>query len=359
MSGSTEGPKRATSKEVAEAAGVSRTSVSFAFNDPSRLSGATRDKILRIAAEVGYRPDPLARMLVNGRTHSLGILLPQDISQAMENPYYAQFLIGVGQVCNEEGYTLLLAPPLRNSMLEAIPYAAVDGFIVAGLERDRGEVAELERRGVPFVLVDSESTENLPSVEVDDRSGAAAMMAHLIELGHRRITVLAFDAGPDAGHDRGPEGFRGPLGRRMAGIDDALAAAGLSSDDVGLQIVEAPCTRREGYKAGLRILDEQNRPTVVFALSDILAAGVLDAAYELGLDVPSQVSVAGYDDQPEAVWLRPRLTTVRQPIEAKGRVAADFLVAAIRGNARHPHQKLHTSLIVRESTAPPPTIDAG
>jgi DNA-binding LacI/PurR family transcriptional regulator len=350
LSGSTEGPKRATSKEVAEAAGVSRTSVSFAFNDPSRLSAATRDRILRIAAEVGYRPDPLARMLVNGRTHSLGILLPQDISQAMENPYYAQFLIGVGQVCHQEGFTLLLAPPLRNSMLDAIPYAAVDGFIVAGLERDRGEVAELERRGVPYVLVDSESTENLPSVEVDDRTGAAAMMSHLLELGHRRITVLAFDAGPDRGH----EGFRGPLGRRMAGLDDALSTAGLSRQDVALQVVEAPCTRAEGYKAGLRILDEQDRPTVVFALSDILAAGVLDAAYELGLDVPSQLSVAGYDDQPEAVWLRPRLTTVRQPIEAKGRVAADFLVSAIRGNARHPHQKLHTSLIVRESTAPPP-----
>ena len=328
---------------------MSKTSVSFAFNDPSRLSEATRDRILRIAAEVGYRPDPLARMLVNGRTHSLGILLPQDISQAMENPYYAQFLIGVGQVCHQEGYTLLLVPPLRNSMLDAIPYAAVDGFIVAGLERDRGEVAELERRGVPYVLVDSESTENLPSVEVDDRTGAAAMMSHLLELGHRRITVLAFDAGPDRGH----EGFRGPLGRRMAGIDDALTAAGLTRQDVGLQVVEAPCTRAEGYKAGLRILDGQDRPTVVFALSDILAAGVLDAAYELGLDVPSQLSVAGYDDQPEAVWLRPRLTTVRQPIEAKGRVAADFLVSAIRGNARHPHQKLHTSLIVRESTAPP------
>jgi DNA-binding LacI/PurR family transcriptional regulator len=324
--------------------------VSFAFNDPTRLSTATRERILAVAGDLGYRPDPVARMLVQGRTNSLGILLPQDIPQAMENPYYAQFLVGVGQVCHQEGYTLLLVPPLRNSMLEAIPYAAVDGFIVAGLERDRGEVAELERRGVPYVLVDSEHTENLPSVEVDDRAGAAAMMSHLLELGHRRITVLAFEAGPDSSVDDA----RGPLGRRMAGIDDALAAEGLTRQDVGLHVIEAPCTRSEGYKAAMGLLEADDRPTAVFALSDILAAGVLDAAYELDLPVPSSLSVAGYDDQPEAVWLRPRLTTVRQPIEAKGRVAADFLVTAIRGTARHSHHKLHTTLIVRESTGPQP-----
>nr|WP_240978058.1 substrate-binding domain-containing protein [Knoellia sp. DB2414S] len=288
-------------------------------------------------------------MLVQGRTNSLGILLPQDIPQAMENPYYAQFLVGVGQVCHQEGFTLLLVPPLRNSMLDAIPYAAVDGFVVTGLERDRGEVAELERRGVPFVLVDSESDEDVPTVEVDDQAGAAAMMTHLLELGHRDITVLAFEAGPDSVIDAA----RGPLGRRMAGVDDALDGLGPVASDVRLRVVEARATRAEGYKAGLDILDSDDRPTAVFALSDILAAGVLDAAYELGISVPGDVSVAGYDDQPEAVWLRPRLTTVRQPIEAKGRVAADFLVSAIRGSSRHHHHTLHTALIVRESTATP------
>jgi DNA-binding LacI/PurR family transcriptional regulator len=350
LSGSTDGTKKPNSRDVAQAAGVSRTAVSFAFNDPGRLSAATRERILAVAADLGYRPDPVARMLVQGRTNSLGILLPQDIPQAMENPYYAQFLVGVGQVCHQEGYTLLLVPPLRNSMLEAIPYAAVDGFVVCGLERDRGEVAELERRGIPYVLVDSESSESLPSVEVDDRAGAAALMKHLIELGHRRITVLAFEAGPDTD----VEDARGPLGRRMSGIDDALSDARLSRADVHLRVIEAACTRSEGFKAGLSLLEGDERPTAVFALSDILAAGVLDAAYELGLAVPTQLSVAGYDDQPEAVWLRPRLTTVRQPIEAKGRVAADFLVSAIRGNTRQLHHMLHTALITRESTGPGP-----
>lgn len=343
--------RRATAADVAQAAGVSKTSVSFAFNDPTRLSDATRLRILSVAAELGYRPDPLARMLKHRRTNSLGLLMPQDIPQAMENPYYAQFIVGIGQVCQQEGYTLLLVPPLRNSMLKAIPYAAVDGFIVAGLERDRGEVAELENRGVPYVLVDSEETGTSPSVTVDDVVGAKAMMTHLLDLGHRRITMLAFDGGPG----RAPGTYRGPLAQRMSGIDEALAVRGLSRKSPGITVLEVPCTRAEGLKAGLSILGQQSatRPTAIFALSDVLAAGVLDAAHELGIDVPTQVSVAGYDDQPDALSLRPSLTTVRQPIEAKGRVAADFLMSVIRGNAHHPQQLLHTSLIVRKSTSTP------
>lgn len=347
---STDAGRRPTSKEVAAAAGVSRTSVSFAFNDPARLSEPTRTRILEAAATLGYKPDPIGRMLVRGKTNSLGLLLPQDIPKVMENPYYAQFLIGLGQVCHREGMTLLLVPPLRNSMLDAIPYAAVDGFVVAGLESDRGEVAELERRGVPFVLVDSEAPEGVPSVDVDDRAGADAMTRHLLELGHTRIAFLAFEAGPN--HER--SGFRGPLGRRVLGIDDALARVGLSRSDPGIQFVEVPCTRVDGSRAAMALLAGDQRPTAIFALSDILAAGVLDAAHELKLSVPDELSVAGFDDQPEASWVRPQLTTVRQPIESKGRVAGDFLVDAIRGHAQHPHQVLHTSLVIRESTGPRP-----
>ena len=344
-------PRKATAAAVAKAAGVSKTSVSFAFNDPSRVSDTTRERILAVAAELGYRPDPVARMLSSGRTNSLGLLMPQDIPQAMENPYYAQFIVGVGQVCQQEGYTLLLVPPLRNSMLKAIPYAAVDGFIVTGLERDRGEVAELERRKIPYVLVDSEDSPSLPSVTVDDLRGAQTMMSHLLELGHRRITILAFEGGPD----RTPGTYRGPLRQRMLGIDAALAKENLSLTSDGMTVIEVRCTRAEGHKAGLDLLSQtwNSRPTAVFALSDVIAAGVLDAAHELGIDVPGEVSVAGYDDQPDAVSLRPSLTTVRQPIEAKGRVAADFLVSAIHGNEKHTQQKLQTTLIVRKSTSTP------
>ena len=342
---------RPTARAVAEAAGVSRTSVSFAFNDPSKISAGTRDRILAEADRLGYAPHPVARMLKNGSTGTIGLLLPQPIPEALENPYYNLFLRGIGQVCDREGLTLLLTPPLRGSMLTAIPYAAVDGFVVSGLQIDRGEVAALQRRQVPFVLVDSDAPDGVSSVDVNDRDGAAGAVRHLLELGHRRIAVLSFDPGPE----RAALGYRGPLARRMAGLDDALAEYGLDVASDGITVVETACTRSAGHHATRGLLAAADRPTAIVALSDILALGALDAAHDAGLDVPTQLSVTGYDDQPEASYSRPRLTTVRQSIEAKGRVAADFLVATINGETTQPHhQVLHTTLIVRDSTAPPP-----
>ena len=173
-------------------------------------------------------------------------------------------------------------------------------------------------------------------------------MRHLLELGHRRLAVLSIDPGPE----RAVRGYRGPLARRMAGITGALAEAGLSMADVAL--AEVPVSRTDGYRATRALLADRS-VTAIVALSDVLAFGAVDALHELGLDVPGQVSVTGFDDLPEAAWLRPRLTTVRQAIATKGRTAADFLISAIRGEDQHPHQLLGTSLIVRDSTGPAPS----
>jgi len=329
---------------VAKAAGVSRSAVSFAFNSPEKLSASTRDRILAVAQELSYVPNTLARMLKAGQTQSLGVLLPQNLARVMENPYYARFLTGVGQVCDEQGYTMLLTPPLRDSMLKAIPYAAVDGFIVCGLEHDRGEVAELKRRDIPFVLVDSSPREDVSSVDVDDEAGAFEVMQHVLDLGHRRIAVLSLDPGPEFAE----RGYRGPLARRMTGLADALATVGLRMEDISL--VEVPATRMDGFRATKRIM-AQDPPTAIVAMSDILAFGVLDALHDLELSVPGDVTVTGYDDLPESSWMRPRLTTVRQAITTKGRTAADLLFSAIRDEDQHPHQLLGTHLIVRDSTA--------
>ncbi|GIE97927.1 LacI family DNA-binding transcriptional regulator [Paractinoplanes rishiriensis] len=336
-----------TSSDVAAAAGVSRSAVSFAFNNPQRISAATRERILAAAAALGYTPNTLARMLQAGTTTSIGVLLPQRLAQVMENPYYARFLMGVGQICDQEGYTLLLTPPLGDSVLKAIPYAAVDGFIVCGLETEGAEVVELERRGIPYVLVDSDRFENAASVEVDDRGGAHDVARYLLELGHRRIALLSIGPGPDVA----TRGYRGPLGRRLTGIAEALATAGLAMSDVAL--AEVPVSRYEGYRATKQLMSAAERPTAILALSDVLAYGAVDALGELGLDVPGDVSVTGFDDLAESAWFRPRLTTVRQPIVTKGRSAASFLISAVRGEDQHPHQFLGTTLMVRESAAKP------
>src|SRR4051794_31761040 len=131
---------RPTSKDVAAAAGVSRSAVSFAFNDPGRVSSATRERILAVARELGYTPHPVGRMLQNDRTGCLGVLLPHDVPTIMENPYYARFLMGLGQVCTREGMSLLLVTPEGDSAVKTIRHAAVDGFVVCGLETDRGEI---------------------------------------------------------------------------------------------------------------------------------------------------------------------------------------------------------------------------
>lgn len=338
---------------VAELAGVSKSAVSLAFNDSRKLSEPTLRKILDAASELGYAQDPAARMLRTRRTDSLGLLLPQQLDDVLQNPYYTQFLQGIGQTCYREGFTLLLAPPLRGSMLRTIPYAAVDGFIVSGLEYDRGEVKALRQRRIPFVLVDSEWHDDVPSVEIDDGPGIAHVVDYLVELGHRRLAFVAFDTGVSGGY----RNWSGPVRRRMDGVRQSLRSAGTSIDHPDVTVLEVPCTRAGGVEAFRRLWDMPERPTAVVAFSDILAFGVLDAARAAGVDVPGQLSVTGFDDLAEASWTTPSLTTVRQPIATKGRLAAEYLVEAIARDSPSEvhHQRLPTSLLIRASTAAAPT----
>jgi len=340
--------RRVTMQEVADLAGVSKSAVSLAFNDPRKLSDTTLQNIRAAASELGYARDPAARMLRTRRTDSLALLLPQQLDNVLENPYYTQFLQGIGQTCHREGFTLLLAPPLRGSMLRAIPYAAVDGFVVSGLEYDRGEVTALRQRRIPFVLVDSEWHDDVPSVEIDDGQGTVEVVDYLLGLGHRRIAFVAFETGVEGGFGA----WRGPVRRRMDGVRRSLGEVGLSTDDPGMTVLEVACTRAGGTEAFRRLWAEPEPPTAIVAFSDIIAFGVLDAARAAGVDVPGALSVTGFDDLAEASWTAPSLTTVRQPIATKGRLAAEYLVEAIATDkpAEIRHQRLPTSLLIRAST---------
>ncbi len=340
-------------QDVANLANVSKSAVSLAFNDSGKLSETTLQNILKAAAELGYAQDPAARMLRTRRTDSLGLLLPQQLDNVLQNPYYTEFLQGIGQVCHREGFTLLLAPPLRGSMLKAIPYAAVDGFIVSGLEYDRGEVTALQQRKIPFVLVDSEMHSGVPSVDIDDGAGIEELVRYLIGHGHRRFAFLAIETGVAGGWPQ----WQGPVRRRPEGIQRALAVAGLSLDDDGVEVLEVSCTRSGGAEAFRTLWARDSHPTAIVAFSDIIAFGVLDAAREAGVRVPEDVSVTGFDDLAEAGWTTPGLTTVRQPIATKGRLAAEYLVEAIsrgmRSQARQ-HQQLATTMLLRGSAGAAP-----
>lgn len=346
--------RRPTMQDVADRAKVSKSAVSLAFNDSKKLSEATLGNILQAAADLGYSQDPAARMLRTRRTDSLGLLLPQQLDRVLENPYYSLFLQGIGQVCQREGFTLLLAPPLRGSMLKAIPYAAVDGFIVSGLEYDRGEVSALRQRGIPFVLVDSEWHDDVSSVEIDESQAMEELVAYLLGLGHRRFAFIAFETGVEGGRAQ----WRGAVRQRLDGVVRGLAAGGLSLDDDGVEMIEAPNTRSGGTAAFRGIWSRPERPTAIVAFSDIIAVGVLDGARDADVSVPAQLSVSGFDDLNEASWTRPTLTTVRQPIVTKGRLAAEYLVEVIAASgsddvAPH-HRRLSTALLLRDSTGPAP-----
>ncbi len=344
--------RRVTIQDVADRANVSKSAVSLAFNNSRKLSEATLQNILRAAEELGYSQDPAARMLRTQRTDSLGLLLPQQLDKALENPYYSQFLQGIGQTCQQEGLTLLLVPPLRGSMLKAIPYAAVDGFIVSGLEYDRGEVTALRQRGIPFVLVDSEWHQDVPSLDIDETEGIRDLVQYLLRQGHRRIAFIAIETDTPGGYPN----WKGPVQRRMQGAIEALATSGLTPESPEITVIETPCTRAGGVAAFHALWAQAERPTAMVAFSDIIAFGILDAAREAGVRIPDQLSVSGFDDLTESSWTTPSLTTIRQPIAAKGRLAAEYLVDAISAgadNPRPPHsQRLATTLLLRQSTGP-------
>ena len=340
-------PRKVTITQIAKEAGVSKTAVSFAFNDPTQLAAATVSHIHEVAERLGYTPDPIARSMTTRRTNALGLLLPQDLATAMSNPFYSAFIRGVGVVCGRAGMTLMLVPPLWGSILKAIPHATVDGFVVVGLEVDRGEVQQLRRRHVPFVMVDGEAPEDVSSVNVDDRGGACALMAHVLSCGHRRIAVLCLETWKHR------ERCTGALASRLAGYGDALAPYGLVLGSPMVRLVETPSTREGGRAAFQRLWAEEPRPTAVVAMSDIAAVGVIEAALSAGVRVPEDLSVAGFDDLPDASYVRPALTTVRQPVEERARLAAEALVAALSNGGQVVHHVLPTELVIRDSVARP------
>lgn len=341
---------KVTISQIAKEAGVSKTAVSFAFNDPSQLAAATVSHIREVAERLGYTPDPIARSMTTRRTNALGLLLPQDIATALANPFYTQFIRGIGKVCGRAGQTLMLVPPLWGSMMKAIPHATVDGFVVVGLEVDRGEIQLMRRRDVPFVMVDSEAPSDVRSVNVDDRSGAQMAMQYVLAQGHRRIAIVAIESGK-AEHI---EEYTGTLAARLSGYRAALAEYGLALGDAGISLIEAPTSWEGGRAAFEKLWQRAPHPTAVVAMSDIIAIGVMDAAKEHGLQLPRDLSIVGFDDLPDARLTLPGLTTVRQPAELKGELAAEVLVAALQHDAEMRHHVLPCELIVRDSVAKMP-----
>ena len=336
--------------DVAHAAGVSKTAVSFAFNSPERLSADTAVRIREVADSLGYRPNPVARLLTQRETMTLGVLTPQALAVVFSNPFFALFSEGVAHAAEDLGYGLHFISPLHGSLALAVGRATVDGVVAIGLSADHPEVGQIQAAGLPMVLVDSDDLADYSSVVVDDEAGARAAAEHLLGLGHRDILILAVEGPESAG---GQPNRQGVSERRLRGYRAALRTAEveLASDHV----VAGRASIEGGASAFLRAWAAGVRPTAALAMSDAMAIGATRGAREHGLRVPDDLSVIGFDDIDLAAYLDPPLTTVRQPIREKGSTAVRLLIEAIAGRSQPEHVSLETRLVVRNSAGPPPT----
>jgi DNA-binding LacI/PurR family transcriptional regulator len=332
---------RVTIADVASAAGVSKTAVSFAFNSPERLGQATLERVLGVAQDLGYTPHPAARALSTKRSGTIGLLIPQRLSTVFGNPFVSELIQGLGEQCDEHDLTLLLVPPLDGSLEQAIRMASVDGFISLGLSPDDTAVRVLERIGIPNVLVDSEGSAEHPAVNIDDEAGAEAAARHLLELGHRQIAILVL---PPVRAQKDPSPS---VTRRLSGYRKAIDAAGAPEPTT----VVAGISVAAGGRAYESLPKGRHGPTAVLAMSDMTAIGVLGAAESAHLRVPEDLSVVGFDDIPASAWTSPPLTTVRQPTVEKGKLAALMLIQRMNGKAVDSPRPLRTTLVVRKSTA--------
>jgi len=337
---------RVTIADVASAAGVSKTAVSFAFNNPEKLGQATLERVLNVAHELGYAPHPAARALSLRRSGTIGVLIPQRLSTVFANQFLSELLQGLGEPAEEHDLTLLLVPPHDGSLEGAIRQASVDGFISLGLSPDDRALETLDRLGIPTVLIDSEGSPSHPAVNVDDEAGACEAATHLLDLGHRELAVIIL---PPTRSQAGPTPT---AARRLAGYQAALDRVGAPAPFT----ITAAATMAAGAGAFESILRSKRRITAILAMSDMAAIGVMGAAAAAGMKIPDDLSVVGYDDLPMAAWTNPPLTTVMQPIVEKGRLAARLLIQRLQGKSVDSPPPLGTRLVVRGSTSQPKEV---
>jgi DNA-binding LacI/PurR family transcriptional regulator len=320
---------------------------SRAINATDYVSEEVRKRVLKAAAQLKYRPNMVARQLKSSRLNAVGILLP-DIA----NPFSAELVQGMKQVFDAEGYTSFIATSNRlleqeESSLQAFLDHRVDGLVVATRGTALGDkvLRRITQQNVPLVTIGRPvHFRGVDSVTADHYQGAFDAVTHLIALGHKRIGFLGI----------APSDAR--LLRRYKGYAAAMKAAGLPIPNdytVGPEDTPAFATQQDGYEGMLQLAQLRRPPTAVFARNDFTAIGAMHAARTLGLSIPGDLAIAGFDNIPLAAFTAPPLTTVEQPIARQGMEAAQFLIQRMRGDeGRARTSILQCRLIVRQSTDP-------
>lgn len=329
---------KTTIYQVAQAAGVSISTVSKVINDTGRISEETRKKVIKVMKELNYQPSVVASALTGKQTKTIGLLM-SDIS----NPFYAEVARQIENRSRERGFHVMMCSTdneeeKEKNYLSLLTRQRIDGLILASAFRNIDVLSKvIQNQKYPVVLIASDIPK-LPihSVRVDDYQGSYLAASHLVQLGHKRIAMIA-------------EKVRSNH-QRITGYKDVLGEYDLPLLDE--YIVQTEATNEKGYEAAKKLLSLENRPTAIFAGNDLLATGVIRAAKSLDLDVPKQLSVVGFDNTILSTVLTPALTTIAQPVREMGSKVVDLLIEEMEQPSKYKQRLLFTpELIVRESTA--------
>jgi LacI family transcriptional regulator len=335
-----------TRADVARYAGVSTAVVSYVVNGgPRPVAAATAERVREAIRVLGYRPNATARALRMGSTQMLGLVVPE-----IGNPLFAELAVAVEQHAARSGYAVLLVdsgsdPSAERALIRSLVARQVDGIIVSTVQHTSSSL-DLPALDIPVVLLGTfTGREGWETVGVDARAGARLGVEHLLAHGHTRIGLIIGQAG-------------GEGEARESGWLDATRAAGLPDGPLARE----PFTRGGGYAGALRLFAGADRPTALFASSDMQASGALRALHELGLRVPEDVAVVSFDGTDEARYAVPQLTVVRQPVQEMAHEAVARLTAAPTGRAPH-HASYTPTLVIGRSCGCPSTAaddaDAG
>ena len=324
-----------TLEDVARKAGVSTATVSRCFNSPNRVVESTRTKVMRVVNELGYTPHFGGRALASNRTNTVGAVIP-----TMDNAIFARGLQAFQEGLAEAGVTLLVASSgydLKKEFeqIQALINRGADGLLLIGEARSNEARDYLERRGIPYVIAWNYRKDSDQSfVGFDNRQAARAMMERVLQYGHRNIAMIA---GITQGNDRATD--------RVAGVRDAVAGI----PDADFTIVEMPYSLEAGGNAFAELMTRSNRPTAIVCGNDVLAAGAVLRAREIGLSVPDDVSITGFDDIDLATVVEPQLTTVHVPHRRMGAAAATRLIDLRDGEADSQGIEFETMIVERKS----------
>jgi LacI family transcriptional regulator len=325
--------------EIAKLSGVSRSTVSRVVNNDPKVSDRTRTQVQEVLQRVNFHPNAAARSLAAGRSRVLGLVIPMGVAALFTDPYFPLLTQGVAAAANAHDHSVMLwvAEPEyeRRTIGQVMQNGLIDGVILASMLSDDPLLRALIQGSLPFILVGRHPTNTAVNyIDVDNITSARLAVTHLLRLGRRRIATITGPQNMSVGADR-EEGYVSALRQRGLAIDPNL-------------IVESDFTEAGAYAAMQRLLPFD--PDAVFAASDVMAMGALRALHDAGRRVPEDVALVGFDDMPFAARSDPPLTTVRQPVQRTGEVAAETLIDLIQHPEAQPRRVLlPTELVVRTS----------